>query len=296
MPDELKFEEYITLRKNLLDDFLTNLAQGSDFPGRLGESMRYSLLAGGKRFRPLLVFASYEACGGTDLDLILPIAAAVECLHTYSLIHDDLPAMDDDDLRRGQPTNHKQFDEATAILAGDGLLTYAFQLISQSSLPAEIRVWLIEELAVGAGPAGMVHGQMLDMQGEGQSLPLEQIRAMHAAKTGALIRASIRLGAICAQAEDQTLQALTEYGEHLGVLFQISDDILNVTSTAEELGKGVGTDAENHKATYVSIVGLEQAKLLAKEEFSAIQTDLGLLGDSVNRLLQCAQHIVSRVE
>ncbi len=291
----MDFSTYIQQRKELLDNFLRQLFISTKGDNRLYDAMNYSLLAGGKRFRPLLVFASYEACGGTDLNSILPIAAAVECLHTYSLIHDDLPAMDDDDLRRGQPTNHKQFDEATAILAGDGLLTYAFQLISQSSLPADIRIKLIEELSVGAGPAGMVHGQMLDMQGEGQALTLEQIRAMHVAKTGALIRASIRLGAICAQANDQTLQALTEYGEHLGVLFQISDDILNVTSTAEALGKGVGTDAKHHKSTYASLMGLEQARKLADEELRIITTVLTSLTISTENLAQCAEHIVVRI-
>jgi geranylgeranyl pyrophosphate synthase len=291
----MNFSSYVQQRKELLDNFLQQLFISTKGDNRLYDAMNYSLLAGGKRFRPLLVFASYEACGGKDLNSILPIAAAVECLHTYSLIHDDLPAMDDDDLRRGQPTNHKQFDEATAILAGDGLLTYAFQLISQSSLPAEIRVRLIEELAVGAGPAGMVHGQMLDMQGEGQSLPLEQIRAMHAAKTGALIRASIRLGAICVQVEDQTLQALTAYGEHLGVLFQISDDILNVTSTAEALGKGVGTDAKHAKSTYASLLGLEQARQLATDEFKTIEVILESLNTSGERLRQCAEYIIGRI-
>lgn len=291
----MNFSSYVQQRKELLDNFLRQLFISNTGDNRLYDAMNYSLLAGGKRFRPLLVFVSYEACGGKDLNSILPIAAAVECLHTYSLIHDDLPAMDDDDLRRGQPTNHKQFDEATAILAGDGLLTYAFQLISQSSLPAEIRVRLIEELAVGAGPVGMVHGQMLDMQGEGQSLPLEQIRAMHAAKTGALIRASIRLGAICAQAEGQTLQALTAYGEHLGVLFQISDDILNVTSTAEALGKGVGTDAKHAKSTYASLLGLEQARQLALEEMRIISATLTSLTISTENLAQCAEHIVARI-
>ncbi len=291
----MDFPAYIQQRKELLDNFLRQLFIYTDGDNRLYDAMNYSLLADGKRFRPLLVFASYEACGGSDLNSILPIAAAVECLHTYSLIHDDLPSMDDDDLRRGQPTNHKQFDEATAILAGDGLLTYAFQLISQAELPADIRIRLVDELSVGAGPAGMVYGQMLDMQGEGQTLTLDQVRAMHVAKTGALIRASIRMGAICGQADESILTSLTSYGEHLGVLFQITDDILNVTSTVEALGKGVGTDATNHKATYVSMVGLEQAKLLAEAELTAIQAILTPPGSSAEQLRQCAEYIIGRL-
>ena len=295
MVNEMEFQEYIKTRKNFLEQYLAVIAQGSDFPGRLGQAMRYSLLASGKRFRPLLVFASHEICGGVESQQILPVAAAVECLHTYSLIHDDLPAMDNDDLRRGQPTNHKQFDEATAILAGDGLLTYSFQLISQSALPVEMKNTLVEELAVAAGPAGMVHGQMLDIQGEGQILSLDQVRTIHAAKTGVLIRASIRMGAICAQADEARLQALTTYGEHLGVLFQICDDILNATSTPEELGKGAGTDAKKHKATYVSIVGLSQARQLAEEELRACEMILESLGAAAGNLLQCARHIYQRV-
>jgi len=295
MENQEQFHQYIELRKKLIEDYLKQTATGSDFPDRLGDSMRYSLLAGGKRFRPLLLFASYEACGGKDIAQLLPLAAAIECVHTYSLIHDDLPAMDDDDLRRGQPTNHKQFDEATAILAGDGLLTYAFQLIAQSSLSEVIRIRLVEELAVGAGPAGMVYGQMLDIESEGQQITVDQLRAIHQAKTGALIRASLRMGAIATAADEQLLATVSIYGEHLGVLFQITDDILNVTSTVEALGKGVGTDAKNHKVTYASLVGLEQAKRLAQAEYDQTINAIQSIGEAGARLKQCADYILVRI-
>ncbi len=291
----MTFEDFIEQHTAQLNHYLQTMAQGPDFPGRLGEAMRYSLLAGGKRFRPLLLFASFEACGGSDLQSIMPVAAAVECLHTYSLIHDDLPAMDDDDLRRGQPTNHKQFDEATAILAGDGLLTFAFQLLSQASLPTDIKVRLVEELALGAGPAGMVWGQMQDMQGEGQQLTLDDVRAMHRAKTGALIRASVRMGALCAGVDDQKLATLTEYAVHLGVLFQIVDDILNVTGTKEMMGKGVGTDAQHEKATFVSVLTMEEARHQAQEEYQKATTLVQKLGDQTTNLQQCADYIFRRI-
>ena len=217
------------------------------------ESLRYSLFAGGKRVRPILCLAASEAVDGFH-ESIMPVACALECIHTYSLIHDDLPAMDNDDLRRGKPTNHKMFGEAEAILAGDGLLTFAFDLLSDSQLYEkgfdQQRLQVIHIIAKAAGSLGMVGGQSIDIASEGKDVSFETLRTIHRCKTGALITASVRAGAVFGGANSSQLSALTQYGNNIGLAFQIVDDLLNATGTEEELGKAAGSDLDRQKATY----------------------------------------------
>ncbi|MGI9037058.1 MAG: polyprenyl synthetase family protein [Pyrinomonadaceae bacterium] len=235
-------------------------------PKTLHAAIRWSLFAGGKRFRPALVFAAGKTFGAPE-NKLLNAAAAIEMIHTYSLIHDDLPAMDDDDLRRGKPTCHKKFGEATAILAGDVLQTLAFQAISEDeSLSAEVRVKLISELARSSGtPSGMVAGQQLDLDAENKKISVRELETIHQNKTGALICAAARAGAIIAAAQEIELEAMTIYAARLGLLFQITDDLLDVTQTTETLGKTAGKDKRANKATYVSLYGAATAKKLARE-------------------------------
>ena len=238
--------------------------------GRLGryadlrEAMEYSLMAGGKRIRPVLVLESCRMCGG-DPELALPFACALEMVHTYSLIHDDLPAMDDDALRRGRPTNHMVYGEATAILAGDALLTAAFQTLTQANLPPQQVVDGVSCLSQAAGPEGMVGGQALDMAGEGRSLTQGELEQLQSLKTGALIAAAAELGCIAAGGSQEQRAAVRQYAQCLGRAFQIQDDILDVTSTDEELGKPTGSDRENEKSTFVSVLGLDRSRELVQE-------------------------------
>lgn len=228
-------------------------------PPLLKQSMIYSIEAGGKRIRPILVMASFESFQ-KDFEKTIATAAALEMIHTYSLIHDDLPAMDDDDYRRGKLTNHKMFDEATAILAGDALLTYAFELISKdSNLSSEEKVYTINKLARASGPEGMIAGQVLDIAAEEKRISLKELIEIHSKKTGALITFSVHIGAYLAGASEEQLKYLDEYSYNLGLLFQVQDDILDVIGDAEKLGKPVGSDLDNEKSTYPSILGLEKA-------------------------------------
>ncbi len=226
-----------------------------DFPLKgLADAMRYSLLAGGKRIRPLLVLEFCRISGG-DVDAALPVACAIEMLHTYSLIHDDLPCMDNDDLRRGRPTNHKVFGECTATLAGDALQAEAFGTILRSSLPAERRAACACHLADAVGLDGMCGGQFLDMLGEGKPLSREELDAINSRKTGALLIAACQMGVACAGGSKQQLEAAAHYGAAIGMAFQIRDDMLDVLSTEEELGKPIGSDAKEHKNTYMALLG-----------------------------------------
>jgi len=241
------------------------LPRSSDFPKNLNAAMRYSMFAGGKRLRPVLVLAGCEAVGG-NAEHAMTTACAFECIHTYSLIHDDLPAMDNDDLRRGMPTCHKKFDEATAILAGDGLLTLAFELIAATGGVDKARLLEVTRtLARASGYMGMIGGQVLDIESEGKEVTFPLLEQIHISKTGALIAASVRCGALIGGAEGPILDKFTRYGDAVGLAFQVADDILNVESTAEELGKPVGSDEARKKATYPALVGLKQAKAMAAE-------------------------------
>jgi geranylgeranyl diphosphate synthase type II len=249
------------------------------------ESMQYSLLAGGKRLRPALVLETFKAAGGHDFarPAALAAAAAIELVHTFSLVHDDLPAMDDDDLRRGQPTNHKVFGPALAILAGDAMTFLAFDLLARRGRDRAAE--LIAELASAAGPEGMIGGQVLDIEGEHQSLSLNQLQRLHRMKTGALLRAAARMGAIAANTSQATLDALTAYGEHLGLAFQIVDDLLDVTATPEQMGKATKKDAARGKNTYPALIGLPAARQQAAEQLDlALQALAILAGDAMTLL------------
>jgi len=269
----VEIREYLAARRRLFEDNLEKfLPPSGDYPQILRQAIEYSLFAGGKRLRPILVLATVEACGGC-LEFGLAPAAAIEMIHTYSLIHDDLPAMDDDDLRRGKPTSHKVFGEGMAILAGDALLTHAFSVLAESQLEAGKVASLVRELSVAAGPMGMVAGQALDIQGVKNNDP-NQLNYIHACKTGALLGAAVRMGAIVADASPETIQGLTEYASALGLAYQITDDILDVTESSTALGKNPGSDAKQDKQTYVTLFGLEQAEKMAAAE---VQRAVGAL-------------------
>lgn len=263
------------------------------------EAMRYSLFAGGKRIRPILCLAAAQAIEkrpAPDNDL-LPIACALECIHTYSLIHDDLPAMDNDDLRRGKPTNHILHGEAGAILAGDGLLTWAFDLLSDSKLSTllpEKRLAIIHIIARAAGSLGMVGGQALDIANENKQFPFETLRTIHHSKTGALITASILAGAIAAGADQTQQEALTRYGEQVGLAFQIVDDLLNVTATTEQLGKTAGSDAGRGKATYPAFFGIDATREKARAAVEEAERALTLFDEKAASLRAIARYIFTR--
>lgn len=262
-------------------------------PSRLDQAMRHSLMAGGKRLRPTLVLEWHRAAGGMGHDrAAMSAACAIEMIHTFSLIHDDLPAMDDDDFRRGVPTCHKAFDEATAILAGDALTTLAFEVIAADA-PPDIAARLILDLARSTGPEGMIGGQMLDIQAEGRAVPLVDLQSIHAGKTGALIRSACRMGAISARADTSMIDRADRFGAHLGLAFQIVDDILDVTATAEQLGKAANKDASAGKNTYPALLGLDESRRLASAELEAALACLeGLPG--AERLAALARFVVTR--
>ena len=263
-------------------------------------AMQYAALGPGKRLRPALVYAAARALGGEDaINRSHQAAAALECVHAYSLVHDDLPAMDDDDLRRGRPTCHIQFDEATAILAGDALQCQAFELLVNSALPAELKVKVIGELASASGARGMVAGQAIDLAAVDHTLSLEQLKEMHRLKTGALIVASARIGALIGGANDAQLTAITRYAEAIGLAFQVQDDILDVTADTVVLGKTQGADAARNKPTYVSLLGLDGAQTKASElhrEAAEALQEIATSAEHVNTkiLQQLADYIVMR--
>lgn len=251
---------FMEKHKGILDKELKNRISKLDTPSVLKEAMAYSLEAGGKRIRPLLLFAVIDSFGKNP-DSGLSTAAALEMIHTYSLIHDDLPSMDNDDLRRGKPTNHRVFGEAMAILAGDGLLTYSFQLIAEDQhLQAAQKVELLQLLSKCAGPEGMVGGQVADMEGENKKLGIDELEYIHTHKTGKLLTFSVLAGAIIGGADSKQKEYLEQFSHHLGLSFQISDDILDVTGDEELIGKPVGSDTGRHKSTYPSVLTLKGAK------------------------------------
>lgn len=263
---------------------------------RLNKAIQYACLTGGKRLRPILVYASNLAVGG-NLEEANDAAAAVELIHSYSLVHDDLPAMDDDDLRRGEPTVHKAFDEATAILVGDALQSMAFALLSNPAPDKDIQLQLqsIALLAEASGGNGMVGGQAIDFEAVGKNLSIQELETMHRLKTGALIRASVRLGALSHPGGDEhDLAALESYADHVGLAFQVQDDILDETSDTQTLGKPQGSDRKLNKPTYVSLLGLDQARCHALELADKAVAQLKGLGDNANYLRELAQFVVGR--
>lgn len=286
---------YLKEKKEYIDAYLGGVLQSPNVEyARLYEAMRYSLLLGGKRIRPILTMMVMESLGA-DIEKHMPSICAIECIHSYSLVHDDLPAMDDDDYRRGHKTNHKVYGEGMAILAGDGLLTYAFTMIGEDShSTAEQKVALLQILSNGAGPEGMVGGQAFDLESEGKILPLEEMEILHQGKTGALFLASIQVALILANADAKTRDAYEIYGRELGLLFQITDDILDVTGTLEDLGKQPGSDIAQDKATYVSIFGLEGAKERAEDSCRRAKEALAALDGDHSRAMALADYILHR--
>ncbi|MBF0621134.1 MAG: (2E,6E)-farnesyl diphosphate synthase [Magnetococcales bacterium] len=264
-------------------------------PHRLHEAIHYSLMAGGKRLRPILIIAAAQSVGGNS-EKALPMACAMECIHTYSLIHDDLPAMDDDDLRRGQPTCHRKFDESTAILAGDALLTYAFDLAARPirNVSPENQLLMIRSLAQYAGLGGMVSGQVLDLEAEGKQVDLDTLKNIHAHKTGALIRTSCILGAIIGGGSNSEVVSLGRYGHAIGLAFQIADDILDVVGDTATLGKPVGSDEKQKKSTYPQLMGLEEAQKQADQLVDEAVEVLASFGSEADPLRQLARYIVTR--
>lgn len=275
--------------------FEQHFAHPQGAPPRLIEAIRYSLDAGGKRLRPALILETFYLINNplADLNNALVSAAAMELIHTFSLVHDDLPAMDDDDFRRGKPTNHKVFGEALAILAGDAMMTLAFELIA-SEVCSDLVPVVVRELARACGPTGMIGGQVLDIQHEHQSLTLEQLKHVHRLKTGALLTASCRIGAICAHATDPQLQAVTTFGQHIGLAFQIVDDILDETGSAEQLGKATRKDSSRGKNTYPALLGLTGAQQEARRQTDLAMESLGSFGPSAQRLITLARFVTDR--
>lgn len=297
----MEIRNYLDEKRLLVDAALSRFVLPME--GELAEhikAMHYSLFAGGKRVRPLLCLAAAGAVqkrGEQPGDALLAAACALECIHTYSLIHDDLPAMDDDDLRRGRPTNHKVFGEAGAILAGDSLLTFAFELLSSTDIndaSPEKRLRVIQLISRAAGPLGMVGGQALDLAGEGKEISFAALRSIHSHKTGALITAAVQAGAVLAGSNEKQFNALSLYGEKIGLAFQIVDDLLNVEGTTEQLGKAAGSDAERQKATYPAFFGLATTRTKAEETVTAAVTALEDFDDRAEPLRELARYILTR--
>ncbi len=282
-------------RLRVEDELERILPDGAQFPVSIHRAMRHSVFAGGKRIRPILCLEAGRLFGGDETSL-LRLGCALELIHTYSLIHDDLPALDNDDLRRGKPTCHKAFGEATAILAGDALLTLAFEVLSDPGpLPAERRLRVIRELSHAIGTRdGMVSGQVVDLETEGRDADAATLEYIHAAKTGAFIRAAVRCGALDAAAGEEDLARVTLYGEKVGLAFQVVDDLLDVLGSKEELGKEVRKDRQQKKATYPGIHGVEQSRRIAAELVGAACEALEPLGARARRLQEIAHHLIAR--
>ena len=298
----MEIKTYLKEQQQRVDEHLASLMPDAAglFQNHIA-SMRYSLFVGGKRVRPILCLAAAEAVNPSEAtrQKTLPVACALECIHTYSLIHDDLPAMDDDDLRRGKPTNHTIFGEAAAILAGDGLLTYAFDLFSgqaTSGIPDADRIRIINLVARAAGPLGMVGGQSLDILYEEKQIGYETLRTIHRSKTGALITASVVSGAIVAGAGPEQEAALQTYGGHIGLAFQIVDDLLDIEATTEELGKPAGSDMKTGKSTYPSLFGRGTSRTMAREAVQAAIVALSPFDRQADPLKALANYIVDRTK
>ncbi len=291
-------KNYIQERKEVIDKALERyLPKPAGPEGKVIEAMRYSVSAGGKRVRPILLMAACDAVGGDSKEL-LPAACALECVHTYSLIHDDLPAMDDDDLRRGKPTCHKVFGEAIAILAGDGLLTYAFELMTHDDLlkncGSDLVTKAIYIFSKAAGVSGMVGGQTADVLFEGKPVDAETLAYIHSHKTGALIRASVEMGAILGRGDQNQIERLSSFGTALGLAFQVIDDLLDVVGDEEKLGKPVGSDIKNQKATYPALFGIEETRKRANELKEQALLALSAFGEEAEPLRAIARYVVER--
>ncbi len=283
----MDFQKYYESRKKLVNAFLEKRMEKKGI-SNVDDAMKYSLLAGGKRLRPILLMATAEAVGANGYDY-LPMACGLEMIHTYSLIHDDLPCMDNDDYRRGRLTNHKVYGEGMAVLAGDGLLTLAFEvMLEQRNVKPSVLVEVVHETAMCAGNFGMVGGQALDLDAENRQITARELKTLHEGKTGAMFIAAVRGGAHLAGASDEQLLALTRFAELIGLAFQIQDDILDVVSTEEELGKPIGSDEKNHKSTYVTLFGLDGAKQMAEDTMKEALACLDMFGEKAEPLRQIA--------
>jgi geranylgeranyl diphosphate synthase, type II len=291
----MNLREYLARQQEAIDAELARLVPPeSASPQTIHCAMRYSLFAGGKRIRPILCIEAARSVGD-DATGVIAAACALELIHTYSLIHDDLPALDNDDYRRGKLTNHKVFGDAMAILAGDSLLTLAFQVLAQLKAPDARKTCMVAELSTAAGTIdGMIGGQVADLEGEGQPPTAALLESIHRAKTGALLRASLRLGAIYAGADDAQYHALSCYGEHIGLAFQIVDDILDVEASSEALGKTAGKDAQQKKITFPAVYGLDESRGMAAAQCERAHGVLASFGERAARLHELADHIVKR--
>jgi len=294
---DFDLKSYLSKKQNIINGRLVRIIRSCAGNDRVTDAMLYSLMAGGKRVRPVLCMAAAEAVGGSAQD-VLTAACALEMIHTYSLIHDDLPAMDDDELRRGKPTCHTAFDEATAVLAGDALLTLAFQILSSTdSTDGNTNAkWLrvVHVIAIAAGSSGMIGGQMQDIVSEGVRISMQELEKMHHLKTGALIEASISTGAILGDGNATQIKQLEIYAKNTGIAFQITDDNLNVEGDPDVLGKAVGTDEAREKTTYPSLLGLKKSKELAREKTNNALRALDIFDNSADPLRAIASYIVER--
>ena len=286
-------KEYLVKCREAVDTTLDEiLPKESERPESIHKLMRYSTFAGGKRIRPALILATNEACGGEFSDKnALYAGAAVEMLHTFSLIHDDLPSMDDDDFRRGKPTAHKAFNEGLAILGGDALCIFAYEILSRTG-----KIELVAEISKALGTSGMIGGQVVDIESEGKDVTLDTVKYIHDNKTAALIRASVVMGAIIAGASKEDIEKLSVYGDAIGLAFQVIDDILDITSTTEVLGKDVGSDQERGKATWPALTSLEESKRYAHELTARAKESVAFLGDKAEMLVGIADYLEGRID
>jgi farnesyl diphosphate synthase len=293
-----QFQEWITSHSERTESALDRLLDSAQtIPHRLHEAMRYAAQGGGKRIRPLLVYAAGQLGNqesATDSDALDSAAVAIECIHAYSLVHDDLPCMDDDDLRRGRPTVHKAFDEATALLVGDALQTHAFEILANANCDSQVRLKMIAALAAAAGSRGMAGGQAIDLESVGKKLDLTGLQQMHAMKTGALLSCAVQLGGIVAELNSAQMAHLDVYSKALGLAFQIVDDVLDATADSQTLGKTAGKDAAANKPTYVTLMGLDYAQKQAKELQETAITSLDSFGASAQALKDLALLVVNR--
>jgi geranylgeranyl diphosphate synthase, type II len=290
----IAFEQYLRDKKKIVEDKMINYLNGLNAPASLKESMLYSISAGGKRLRPILALAVVESFQ-KDPQTVLDAACAIEFVHTYSLIHDDLPSMDNDDYRRGKPTSHKVFGEAQAILAGDALLTESFALITDNKyLDADQKVRLLSVLSRAAGAEGMVGGQVEDLEGENKDLSLKELESIHEKKTGKMLECSVLSGGIAAGASEEELLSLQLYARHIGIAFQIQDDILDITGSQDQLGKPIGSDEANHKTTYPKLLGLEGAQKEMENHIEISLEHLGKINRNTGILASIADYIIKR--
>jgi geranylgeranyl diphosphate synthase type II len=293
----MDIKAYLKDKQTLVDTFFRELYSKQHHPPVLQEAMLYSLFAGGKRIRPILALAAYETCGGDPRDIV-PYASTLELIHTYSLIHDDLPAMDNDDLRRGKPTNHKVYGEAIAILAGDALLTEAFSILSDPSLSSKVSVShlmeALREVALASGLDGMVAGQVQDMLSENKEPDGQTLQFIHSHKTGALLRASVRIGPILYGSSQAELDALTAYGNSIGLAFQVIDDILDIEGNTEEMGKTAGSDEKINKMTYPRFYGLQKSKDIAENLIADAKAALSIFSTEADPLREIADYLLTR--